>query len=492
MSGWSSIFGADTQAKPQVGPVLDLGTTGKGLHRRRVLLSPAQAARHRHVLGISGFGKSKLLANIFIQLFLQLVTGSVFVIDPHRDLLVEILGLLHDAGYFNYRHAYSKLLLIDFSRDDRYVPWDVLQQPYNAHKVARMIVETCERMWPALADGAGPLFETIMLNGVVLLVANQLPITAMLRLLTDDEFRRGLLLHCDDWQVVHFWRERFAAWGREQPLMVESCARRVQLLTFDPALRYSLGQAANVLNFRTMMANRTSFLANLAGLDPQAKKFVGCLLNVGIEEAAMDREHIPAAERYPVHVIIDEFAQFCSTSQEALATYLSQTRKYNVFLTLAHQTFDQLSDRLKGAVQNCQHIAFQLGPEDSKWSAERFLTFDPLAIKHEVRDPDQLDRSHPVYLSAPEQLLTIATRIQHLPPGEAMIRLDGRTVHLRTKRVTTPHCTREEYQAIADRYAQLLQRPAALVRDEVDGQLQRTGEPRLTRRTPRRADITGD
>ena len=101
-------------------------------------------------------------------------------------------------------------------------------------------------------------------------------------------------------------------------------------------------------------------------------------------------------------LIIDEFSQFSAQSEEALARVLSLARKYGLFLTLAHQTWSQVSQRLQGALQNAVDIAFCLGRGDAEWAAPRFGHFDPMAIKHEVPDPWQVERTHPVFFSVQE------------------------------------------------------------------------------------------
>src|SRR5205823_6124009 len=118
---------------------------------------------------------------------------------------------------------------------------------------ARNVVEACKRAWPALADGAAPQFENIMLASALVLVQNALPLTELPRLLSDRAYRDRLLQRVTDHDVVDFFRSRFDRWGRDASLMVESTLRRVFLLTFSPTLKASLGQSENALNFRELM-----------------------------------------------------------------------------------------------------------------------------------------------------------------------------------------------------------------------------------------------
>ena len=143
--------------------------------------------------------------------------------------------------------------------------------------------------------------------------------------------------------------------------MIESTLRRVFLLTFSPTLRYALGQERNALDFRAHMDQGISVVYNLGGLDEDTQRFLGCLLTVGYEVAALSRADLPEEARSPYHLIMDEFSMFSAQSEEALARVLSLARKYGLFLTLAHQTWSQLSSRLQGALQNTGVDRLQAG-----------------------------------------------------------------------------------------------------------------------------------
>src|SRR5436853_4221228 len=94
-----------------------LGHWGKWPFRFPFLLNETKLKTHRHVMGITGQGKSKLLAWFTASLILQGV--GCCLIDPHSDLAQDVLALLVDNGYFARPGAYEKLLFIDMNRQDR-------------------------------------------------------------------------------------------------------------------------------------------------------------------------------------------------------------------------------------------------------------------------------------------------------------------------------------------------------------------------------------
>ncbi|MGE0229246.1 MAG: type IV secretory system conjugative DNA transfer family protein [Dehalococcoidia bacterium] len=421
------------------------------------MLAPHLVPAHKHVIGTTGVGKSKFLASTFVQLVEQGIGAAL--IDPHADLAHDVLRLLADRRFFRHADAQNRLLFVDFSRRGTYVPFNVLRQPYDDHTVARNVVEACKRAWPALADGSAPQFENILLASTLVLIQNQLPLTHLPRLLTDDRYRATLLTRVSDPEVVHFFHARFDRWGREAAVMTESTLRRVFLLTFSPPLRHALGATENALDLRGCMDRGTSLIFNLGGLDEDSQRLLGCLLTVGFEVAALSRAEVPEAERRPYHLLIDEFSQFSAQSEGSLARVLSLARKYALSLTLAHQTWSQVSARLEGALQNAVEIAFRLGRSDAEWAAPRFGRYDPYAVKHEVADAIQLGRTHPVYFSLQEAFEGWTQSLTDLKPREAFVNTGERTLKLRTLTVPEGRGTHEELGALLDRYAELIQRP---------------------------------
>ena len=309
-----------------------------------------------------------------------------------------------------------------------------------------------------------------MLASVFVLAQHGLALTQLPQLLTDKPYREQLLKTVTDRQVIEFFHRRFDRWGRETPLMIESTLRRVFLLTFSPALRYTLGQQDNTLNFRRLMDEGVSVIFNLGGLDEEVQRFLGCLLTVGFEVAALSRADVPEAQRRPYQLILDEFSMFSAQSEQALARVLSLARKYGLFLTMSHQTWSQVSQRLAGALQNTVDIAFRLGRDDAERTAPLFAHFDPYRVKHEVEDQNQVDRTHPVYFGLQETWEEWAQTLQHLRPREAVVQVSGKTRRIRTLDVPKPQHPREAVQHITDRYAHLFLRPADDVRREVDGE----------------------
>jgi len=450
-----------------------LGHWGRFPFRFPFTLTEPKLKQHRHVMGITGQGKSKLLAHFTASLILQGV--GCCLIDPHSDLARDVLALLYDAGYFKQKDATQKLLYIDFNRQDRFIPFNVLKQPYPVHEVARNLVEVCTRAWSSLADGAAPLFENIMLAAVPVLVENGLPLTALDDLLAKKSYRDHLLQRCTDTKIISFFQNQFDAWGRDQPVMIGSALRRAFLLSYTPALRYSLGQKDNLLNFRELMDTSTSVIVDIGGLDEQTQRILGCLITVGFEVASLSRADLPEHKRTLYHLIMDEFSMFSAQSEEALARVLSLARKYNLFLTLAHQTWSQLSERLQGALQNSMPIYFKLGYDDAVWAAPRLGRSNPYHKKHEMKalqDKELSIEYHPVYFQMQEEYEMWTRKIEDLYPQQAYVKFTRnvpklfrpfvkptQTRKIKSAYVPRPQVSLEALQRLKDDYAFKLMKP---------------------------------
>jgi hypothetical protein len=444
-----------------LGPRLTLGATSDGLFPRPYTLPPPLVATHKHVIGLSGSGKSTLLAAMAVALIRQNV--GVAVIDPHADLVQAIMAGLVDARFFEQPGAAERLRYIDFTDENRHLPFNVLKQPHSTpDRIAQEVNEVCQRAWTALAGGAAPQFENIVLAAVTVLAANGLTLTQLQALLTDREYREALLARGADPHIVDFFHGRFDRWGREQPGMLESTLRRIFLLTFSPTLRYCLGQPDNALDFRALLDSGTSVLVNLGGLEDATRQLLGCLLTVGFEKAALARATLAPARRAPYHLILDEFASFSAQSEQTLGEVLSQCRKYGLFLTLAHQTWSQLSGKLAGALQNTVEIAFRLGHDDARWAAPRFGSFDPSQAKQVGAD----GRDYP--LSVQETFEGWADALERLGLGQAYVAVNKQTTRIRVQPLRPTPAAFARAQALCAGYNAQLLVPRDQVTETID------------------------
>jgi TraM recognition site of TraD and TraG len=198
------------------------------------------------------------------------------------------------------------------------------------------------------------------------------------------------------------------------------------------------------------------------------------------------------------YLIIDECQLFLAQSEETLQALLSETRKYGLFLVMAHQNYSQTSERLWGALQNAGiEVALKEGRDDAEHSARILGQVDTTRIKHEVADADRAERMHPVFDPIAEQRENFIQELTDLHRGHAYVRLPewkrripfvGRrhdhTLHLRTWHVPYPAINLGERSAVEEEFLKrFFSHRSELARQSVSAE-----EPRIARSGMRNGD----
>lgn len=340
-------------------------------------------------------------------------------------------------------------------------------------------------------DGVAPAFENAVLAGVSVLIRNKLPIVLLHDLLTDVAWRAELLKDETDPTVRGFFA-RLDGWGsRERAQYLESTLRRAFLLSFSPVLRYSIGQTENRLGpFRRRMDEGRSLIVNLALPDPDARRLIGSLLTVSMEQGAMQRADTEAVRRGRRHtLIVDEFADVSSQSGVALAHVLEQCRKFGLGLVLSAQSNAQLPARIQAALAGVgTTVVFRLGREDAEAMAQGIGATDPTLVKHRGSD----HAAHPLYAPLPEQWEAWTAAIQRLKPRQLFVRrlppkgvlarrFQARVAKLRTPDLPDPILDPVTLRAVESRYLRECFEVQPVVEAEL-ASLRPTPQPMKTRR----------
>jgi hypothetical protein len=426
--------------------------------RQPFTLSGWPLKQHKLITGITGQGKSRLIASMCVQLKNEGIPFAL--VDPHGDLCEDIIKTLIATGYYTDPRAYEKLLYVDMSRSDAFVPFNVLKQPYPPHQVASLILEAWLRAWEGLTEAAN--LQNILLACVYVLVVTQQPLTKLAQLVSDPVYRADLLSQVSDQQVVSFFHERFDTWSKAKAnALTESTLRRAFLLTFEPALRFTLGQHDNTLDFRHLMDTRISVLFNISGLSPQVQRFLGNLITIGFEQAALSRADIPENKRTAYQLFIDEFSQFSAQSGEALERMLTLVRKYGLTVNMAAQTLSQTKE-IKDALQNTLHISFKMGVEDAASIAPHFTDF----TKEQPGLFGQFFGHEEALVDDGQKKQEWVQLIKNLKQQEALIHVSGKTFKFRTLTVPEPHLSPGAYTQVTETYAKRILTPLHKIEQE--------------------------
>jgi hypothetical protein len=152
----------------------------------------SQANTHWPIIGTSGSGKSFFLAQLFLSLIQH---GSpVTLIDLHGDLAKLVLTHLVGQGKYKDEATYEKIIYLDLpaaEQQGRFLPFNPLLQDIPAYTIASNFKEAMHRAFPELSQGSA-IFDTLLPRALRVLLANNLPITALEPLLWDEQFRTSL------------------------------------------------------------------------------------------------------------------------------------------------------------------------------------------------------------------------------------------------------------------------------------------------------------
>jgi hypothetical protein len=316
-----------------------------------------------YIIGKTGVGKSTLIEALARQ---DMTAGRGFaLIDPHGDLvepLTETTKGWRDVIYLNagdpaQPYGYNPLRRV---HDDK-IPL-----------AASGLMETLRKLWP---DAWGVRMDHILRNSLFALLEREGSVLPdILRLYTDDAFRREVTSRVRNEVVRRFWTDEFDKYpDRYRAEVVAPIQNKLGALLSDPTLYRILVAPRVDLRFRSLMDNGRVLLVNLAKgkLGQDSATTLGSLLVSTMGLAALSRADQPADARRPFHLYVDEFQTFTTLS---FVNMMSELRKYGLGLTLAHQHFHQLAPDIRHAVLGNAGtlIAFRVGAEDASHLAREF------------------------------------------------------------------------------------------------------------------------
>jgi energy-coupling factor transporter ATP-binding protein EcfA2 len=330
-----------------------------------VTIADADRRQHVYVVGQSGTGKSTALLNVMTQLVRR--GQSVFLIDPHGDLSLQLLDRIPS-------HRADDLVWFD-PADRDHAPaynWLACPDPSRRHLVVSGIVAAMKGVW---GDSFGPRMEHI-LNAALLALSEceNASLLGVTRLLVDERYRDWVLGQTTDVFVQQFWRGEFASWDRRfQNEATAPVLNKVGAVLLSPPLRAVFGQVNSKIDFRHLMDTGRVFIARLSKglLGEDKSSLAGSMLVSAINAAAQSRADVPEGERRPFSVVIDEFQCFSSREMPAL---LSEIRKTGGSLILAHQHLGQLPPAIAAAVFGNvgTMVALRVGEQDAQTLARHY------------------------------------------------------------------------------------------------------------------------
>jgi hypothetical protein len=325
--------------------------------------------RHTYVIGKTGYGKSTLLENMAIQ-DIQNGEGICFV-DPHGSSAEKLLKYVpeHRLGDVVYFAPFD----LDYP-----VGLNVLEEVPDdkRHLVASGLMAAFKKVFGE--EKFSDRMENILNNIILALLENKdQALLGVNRMLSDKEYRKFIVSNVKDPAVRSFWNEEFAKAGdKYQQEAAPAIQNKIGQFISNPLIRNIVGQKHSAFDIRDLMDKRKILIANLSigRMGEGNVKLLGSLLVTKIYLAAMSRANLSESELRnspPFYFYVDEFQNFVN---ESFAQILSQARKYNLALTVAHQYIDQMTDEVKSAIFGNvgTMISFRTGPTDAEILEKEF------------------------------------------------------------------------------------------------------------------------
>lgn len=328
--------------------------------------------RHTYIIGKTGMGKSTLLENMVIQ---DIQNGEgVCVIDPHGSMAEKLLDFIPESRVKD---------VIYFAPFDSEHPMglNVLEQveASKRHLVANGLMAAFKKVFGE--DRFSDRIQYILNNILLALLENEgQSLLGVNRMLNDKEYRKFIVSNVKDPSVKSFWEEEYAKAGdKYQQEAAPGIQNKIGQFISNPLIRNIIGQQKTSFDIRDIMDNKKILIVNLSKgkVGEGNANLIGSLLITKIYLAAMSRadagpyelENLP-----PFYFYVDEFQNFAN---ESFASILSESRKYNLALTVAHQYIEQMEDEVKAAVFGNvgTMITFRVGATDAEAFEKEFAPF---------------------------------------------------------------------------------------------------------------------
>ena len=356
---------------------------------REVRLPESSIRKHAIILGRSGTGKSTLIKHIIDYKLRRKAQGkddgAVVVVDPHADLVRDILQ-------FVPMEVADKIRLLDFGRRDR-VPGINLVDPYlfqNRDRCVDTIINTVRNLW----EHWGGRLEDLLKNSLMIVYefnchpntarSDMLTMLDILALLDDgvqtgsgrnqktemSQFQRWVLSRVSDPRLKQ-WFQSYLNWPRDtRAEAVGPVHSRIGAYAKDQRASVIMGQRESTIMLSDVLSEGLVLLVSTAagtiGKGPAA--LMGGTIVSLVESALREQESMEASKRARCLLVCDEFQTVTGADWEGL---FAEIRKYGCSLMLATQSLARLNTgerKLKeGVLGNVGVIVgYQMAAEDAR------------------------------------------------------------------------------------------------------------------------------
>ncbi len=305
--------------------------------------------RHHLYVARTRMGKSTLMHHLIVHKMREKAAGrdndAIVVVDPHADLVGALLDHVPEE-------IAGRVRLIDLA-DRRGAPGVNLLDARvfaDRDRTADSVVRVARGLW----EQWGPRMQSILEQTVKTLhEANEHPDTDAdeqltlldgLKLLSDDEYRGGVLARVSDPYLLEWWARDFGKWRQEyKSEALAPVQTRLSYYASSKRARAIIGQSRSTIDMRETILDGGILLVSTAqgvvGRDVAA--LVGASLLNLVDSVIREQGGLPPEERRGALVVVDEMQSMPGVDYESM---LSELGKFGASFILATQSLAKLDD----------------------------------------------------------------------------------------------------------------------------------------------------
>ena len=359
-------------------PTLEGQLIGHSRHNnfsKEVRLASKDRRRHVYAVGQTGTGKSTMFRSMILE---DMRTDKgVCVIDPHGDLIDDLLQEIPE-------HRKEDVIILDPSDLEMPVGINVLEYRDEAEKtfLIQEILSIIKQLLPDQAM-AGPVFFMNMKNALKLVMSrSQEPGTLpqVYKIFQDEAFFKRFLPYEGNDPILQNYIEsvlmnnKFTKVNSEGVAMGAWISSKLESFVTDSMLLNIFGQRKSTIDFKTVMDEGKILFVNLSKgrMGELNSRFLGMVIIAKLTAAAMSRTSSPTQERRDFYLYVDEFQNLAT---ENFSVLLAEARKYRLNLILTNQFITQVPDFIREAIMGNvgTMISFRVGSLDAEYLERDFI-----------------------------------------------------------------------------------------------------------------------
>ena len=319
------------------------------------MVPPDIRARHTHIIGGSGTGKSTLIEHMVLRDIAQ--GHGVAVIDPHGDLAQRILETIPESET-------HRTIFLDAGDSDWVPLWNPLRPApgQDLSKTADSLVGVFKDIVTGWGDRLERLLREAIYGVMHLPDPTLLDVAEMLRQKSSEgeRLRARVLELIENVETRRFWENDFGNYTKADLFPPQ---HKIGKLLSGGTIGDMLSQPESRFTLRRAMDDGCILVADLSTLGSEVRNLLGSFLLSLFHMAALSRRDTPADQRKQFHVYCDEAHRFVTSAIEDL---VAETRKYKVSLTLAHQYRTQFArERMDALTGTGSTIIFSVNKADA-------------------------------------------------------------------------------------------------------------------------------